>query len=136
MAAQARKVDHYLCRHRFHPHTQSMSPHLPVTADEIAAAAIGAAEAGAADHPPACPRPEADGRPVQTPEGLSCSFLPRIKQASRIAVVNVTTGGAPAHDGARSGSAPAAALKPGGRLAQHGLDELRSFSRCSAVSRI
>ncbi|MBV8474492.1 MAG: 3-keto-5-aminohexanoate cleavage protein, partial [Hyphomicrobiales bacterium] len=29
-------------------HTPSMSPHLPVTADEIAAAAIEAAEAGAA----------------------------------------------------------------------------------------
>jgi uncharacterized protein (DUF849 family) len=29
-------------------HTPSMSPYLPVTADEIAAAALGAAEAGAA----------------------------------------------------------------------------------------
>ena len=29
-------------------HTPSMSPHLPVTAGEIAEAAIGAAEAGAA----------------------------------------------------------------------------------------
>ena len=29
-------------------HTPSMSPHLPVTPDEIASAAIGAAEAGAA----------------------------------------------------------------------------------------
>ncbi len=29
-------------------HTPSMSPYLPVTADEIATAAIGAAEAGAA----------------------------------------------------------------------------------------
>lgn len=29
-------------------HTPSMSPHLPITAQEIAAAAIGAAEAGAA----------------------------------------------------------------------------------------
>ncbi|KAG1243318.1 hypothetical protein G6F65_022480 [Rhizopus arrhizus] len=29
-------------------HTPSMSPHLPVTADEIAEAAIGAAKAGAA----------------------------------------------------------------------------------------
>ena len=28
-------------------HTPSMSPHLPVTPDEIAEAAIGAAEAGA-----------------------------------------------------------------------------------------
>ena len=29
-------------------HTPSMSPHLPITADEIAVAAIGAYEAGAA----------------------------------------------------------------------------------------
>ena len=29
-------------------HTPSMSPHLPVTAEEIADAAVGAAEAGAA----------------------------------------------------------------------------------------
>ena len=36
-------------------HTPSMSPHLPVTADEIADAAVGAAEAGAAIRPEARP---------------------------------------------------------------------------------
>ena len=46
-------------------HTPSMSPHLPVTADEIAEAAIGAAAARAAIvHLHA--RNPADGRPDQT----------------------------------------------------------------------
>jgi len=74
-------------------HTPSMSPHLPVTADEIAAAAIGAAEAGAAIlHLHA--RDPADGRPSQDPD-LFRAFLPRIRQATD-AVVNITTGGSPA----------------------------------------
>ncbi len=48
-------------------HTPSMSPHLPVTAEEIADAAIGAAEAGAAIvHMHA--RDPQDGRPSQDPE--------------------------------------------------------------------
>jgi uncharacterized protein (DUF849 family) len=73
-------------------HTPSMSPHLPVTPDEIAEAAIGATEAGAAIvHLHA--RDPATGKPDQTPEAFA-RFLPRIKQASN-AVVNLTTGGAP-----------------------------------------
>lgn len=73
-------------------HTPSMSPYLPVTADEIAQAAIGAAEAGAAIvHLHA--RNEQDGRPDQTPAAFR-RFLPRIKEASNV-VVNITTGGAP-----------------------------------------
>jgi uncharacterized protein (DUF849 family) len=73
-------------------HTPSMSPHLPVTPDEIADAAIGAAEAGAAIvHLHA--RDPKTGKPDQTPEAFA-RFLPRIKQASK-AVVNLTTGGAP-----------------------------------------
>jgi uncharacterized protein (DUF849 family) len=69
-----------------------MSPHLPVTPDEIAEAAIGAAEAGAAIvHLHA--RDPATGKPDQTPEAFA-RFLPRIKQASK-AVINLTTGGAP-----------------------------------------
>ncbi len=57
-------------------HTPSMSPHLPVTADEIAEAAIAAAEAGASIiHLHA--RDEETGRPVQTPEAF-LKFLPRI----------------------------------------------------------
>jgi len=73
-------------------HTPSMSPHLPVTPDDIAAAAIGAAEAGAAIvHLHA--RDPQTGRPDQSPEAFG-RFLSRIKQASNV-VINLTTGGAP-----------------------------------------
>ena len=73
-------------------HTPSMSPHLPVTADEIAAHAIEAAEAGASIlHLHA--RNPTDGRPTQDPTAFA-AFLPRIKQATD-AVLNLTTGGSP-----------------------------------------
>ena len=72
-------------------HTPSMSPHLPVTAEEIAEAAIGAAEAGAAIvHLHA--RDPKDGRPDQSP-GRFKPFLEIIKQRANC-VVNITTGGA------------------------------------------
>ncbi len=45
--AQSRKVI-ITCAVTGAIHTPSMSPHLPVTPEEIAAAAVGAAEAGAA----------------------------------------------------------------------------------------
>jgi uncharacterized protein (DUF849 family) len=71
-------------------HTPSMSPHLPVTPSDIAAQAVGAAEAGAAIlHLHA--RDPKDGRPSPSPE-LFLEFLPRIKQATD-AIVNITTGG-------------------------------------------
>src|ERR1700760_4136491 len=73
-------------------HTPSMSPHLPITAEEIAEAAIGAAEAGAAIiHLHA--RNPIDGRPDQNPD-LFEPFLKVIKQRSN-AVINLTTGGHP-----------------------------------------
>ncbi|MGX9965333.1 3-keto-5-aminohexanoate cleavage protein [Roseomonas sp. F4] len=73
-------------------HTPSMSPHLPITAEQIADAAIGAAEAGAAIvHLHA--RDPVDGRPDQSPEAFA-PFLRVIKQRSDC-VVNITTGGAP-----------------------------------------
>ncbi len=73
-------------------HTPSMSPHLPITADEIAAAAIGAYEAGAAVvHLHA--RDPKDGRPDQRPEAFA-PFLSKIKNTCPV-VVNITTGGAP-----------------------------------------
>ena len=73
-------------------HTPSMSPYLPVTPEEIADAAIGAAQAGAAIvHLHA--RDPVTGKPDQTPQAFA-RFLPRIKQATN-AVVNLTTGGAP-----------------------------------------
>jgi uncharacterized protein (DUF849 family) len=71
-------------------HTPSMSPHLPVTADQITEHAVEAAEAGAAIlHLHA--RDPADGRPSADPAHFA-AFLPRIKQASD-AVLNLTTGG-------------------------------------------
>ena len=73
-------------------HTPSMSPHLPVTPEEIAAGAVGAAEAGAAIVHLHARDPET-GRPDQSPEAFA-RFLPRIKQQTN-AVVNLTTGGAP-----------------------------------------
>jgi uncharacterized protein (DUF849 family) len=73
-------------------HTPSMSPHLPVTAEEIATAALGAAEAGAAIvHLHA--RDPQTGKPDQSPDAFR-PFLQRIKQASDV-VVNLTSGGAP-----------------------------------------
>lgn len=73
-------------------HTPSMSPHLPVSAQEIAEAAIGAAEAGAAIvHLHA--RNPVDGRPDQSPEAFE-PFLRTIKARSNV-VVNLTTGGSP-----------------------------------------
>ena len=73
-------------------HTPSISKYLPVTPDEIAEAAIGAAEAGAAMVHLHARNPQT-GKPDQTPEAFA-PFLPRIKQATN-AVINLTTGGAP-----------------------------------------
>ena len=89
-------------------HTPSMSPSLPVTAKEIAEAAIGAAEAGAAIvHLHA--RNPADGRPDQTPEAFA-PFLREIKSRSNV-IVNLTTGGSP-FMGVAERVAPAAVWKP------------------------
>jgi len=71
-------------------HTPTMSPHLPITPAEIADAAIGAAEAGAAvihlhaRHP-------GNGRPDYRPETF-LEFLPKIKKGCD-AVINISTGG-------------------------------------------
>jgi len=71
-------------------HTPSMSPHLPVTADEIAEQAIEAAGTGAAILHLHARDPET-GRPSAAPEHFM-AFLPRIRQASD-AVINISTGG-------------------------------------------
>jgi uncharacterized protein (DUF849 family) len=73
-------------------HTPSMSPHLPKTPDESAAAAIEAAAAGASVVHLHARDPE-DGRPSQDP-ALFRRFLPRIAEACDV-VINITTGGAP-----------------------------------------
>ena len=90
-------------------HTPSMSPHLPVTAQQIADAAIGAAEAGAAVVHLHARNPQ-DGRPDQTPE----AFAP-VPQGDQAALER---GGEhhhrrrADHDGRRSASSPAATFKP------------------------
>ena len=73
-------------------HTPTMSPHLPITAEEIADAAIGASEAGAAIVHLHARKPE-NGLPDQSPEAFS-RFAKVIKQRSNV-VLNFTTGGAP-----------------------------------------
>ena len=73
-------------------HTPSMSPHLPVTPEEIADSAVAAAEAGAAILHLHARDPDT-GRPDQSPAAFG-RFLPRVKQRTN-AVINLTTGGAP-----------------------------------------
>jgi uncharacterized protein (DUF849 family) len=72
-------------------HVPSQTPYLPITPEQIAESAIGAANAGAAIlHLHA--RNPADGKPTPDPE-VFLRFLPQIKAATD-AVVNITTGGA------------------------------------------
>lgn len=71
-------------------HTPTMSPHLPITPNEIVDAAVGAAEAGASiihlhARDPETGKPSPDAR-------LFMDFLPRIKQQTD-AVMNISTGG-------------------------------------------
>ncbi len=73
-------------------HTPTMSPALPITPDEIAESALGAAAAGAAIVHLHARQPQ-DGRPTQDPVVFR-EFLPRIKAGSNV-VINLTTGGAP-----------------------------------------
>jgi uncharacterized protein (DUF849 family) len=71
-------------------HVPSASPHLPITAQQIADGAIGAARAGAAIvHLHA--RNPATGQPTPDPDAFA-QFLPRIASESDV-IVNITTGG-------------------------------------------
>jgi len=89
-------------------HTPSMSPHLPITAQEIADAAVGAVEAGAAIiHLHA--RDPVTGKPDQRPEAF-VPFLKDIKARSD-AVINLTTGGSP-YMTVQERMQPAKVLKP------------------------
>lgn len=89
-------------------HTPSMSPHLPVTAEQIATAAIEAAQAGAAIlHLHA--RDPKDGKPTQDPDYFR-PFLAAI-QSQTDAVINITTGGSP-HMTVQERMRPAMTFKP------------------------
>ncbi len=85
-----------------------MTPHLPITPDEIASEAIAAAEAGAAILHLHARDPET-GKPDQTPEAFA-RFLPRIKQGTN-AAINITTGGSP-YMTVKERVSPAAQFKP------------------------
>jgi uncharacterized protein (DUF849 family) len=89
-------------------HTPSMSPHLPVTPDEIVTQSLAAAEAGATILHLHARDPET-GKPTQDPDAFR-QFLPRIKQATG-AVINLTTGGSP-HMSVAERLRPAAELMP------------------------
>jgi len=89
-------------------HTPTMSPHLPITPDQIASEAIAAAEAGAAILHLHARDPET-GKPDQTPEAFA-RFLPRIKQSTN-AAINITTGGSP-YMKVEERVKPAATFKP------------------------
>ncbi|HEV8255479.1 MAG TPA: 3-keto-5-aminohexanoate cleavage protein [Casimicrobiaceae bacterium] len=90
MAAPQRKVI-ITCAVTGSIHTPSMSPYLPITPREIADAAVGAAEAGAAIvHLHA--RDPVDGHPTQDPKYFR-AFAAEIASRSDV-VINFTTGGA------------------------------------------
>jgi uncharacterized protein (DUF849 family) len=75
-------------------HVPSQTPHLPITPDQIAESAIGAAEAGAAIVHLHARNPK-DGSPEGDPEVFR-EFLTQIRDRSN-AVINITTGGNPTH---------------------------------------
>ena len=70
-------------------HVPSMTPHLPITPEQIADGAIGAAQAGAAIVHLHARDPES-GRPSHDP-AVFAEFLPHIQEASDV-VINITTG--------------------------------------------
>ena len=71
-------------------HTPTMSPHLPITPDEIAEQGLAAVEAGAAILHLHARDPET-GQPTADPD-VFMQFLPRIREQSD-AIINITTGG-------------------------------------------
>src|SRR4051794_5224909 len=71
-------------------HLPSLTPHLPITPEQIAAQAIGPAQAGAAILRLPARDPET-GRPTPAPD-VYARFLPDI-HAGTDAVINITTGG-------------------------------------------
>ena len=106
-----------------------MSPNLPVTPQQIADAALEAAEAGAAIvHLHA--RNPVDGRPDQSPEAFE-PFLRVIRQRSEV-VVNLTTGGSPFMQVAER-IKPGDTMAAGNCVTEYGLDEFRAVSDAEAI---
>ena len=112
---QGPQSHHHLRRHGLDPYAVDVAA--PADhGEEIADAAIGAAEAGAAVVHLHARNPK-DGRPDQSPEAFA-PFLKVIKQRSNC-VINITTGGAPTMTdrGARGARRD---LQAGGGEPQHG----------------
>ena len=110
-------------------HTPSMSPYLPITAQEIAEQAIAAAKAGAAVIHLHARDPET-GAPDQSP-ALYAEFLGRIKEECD-AILNITTGGGLGMP-MEARLAPALAFKP--EVASMNMGSL-NFNISGAASRI
>jgi uncharacterized protein (DUF849 family) len=109
-------------------HTPSMSPHLPITPDQIARASVEAVEAGASVlHLHA--RDPRDGKPSPDPT-LFMQFLPRIRESTD-AVLNITTGGG---HGMSIDDRLAAALKASPELASLNMGSM-NFGLYPALSR-
>jgi len=89
MASAARKVI-VTCAVTGGIHVPSQSDHLPLTPEEIASSAIGAAKAGATILHLHARNPE-DGSPNSDPD-IYARFLPAIHEQTD-AVINITTGG-------------------------------------------
>lgn len=90
-------------------HTPSMSPHLPITPEEIAEESIAAARAGAAIVHLHARNPE-NGRPTGEPEMFQ-RFLQRIRGETD-AVLNISTGGGGPGMAVPDRAKAARALKP------------------------
>ena len=122
MAAKKRKVI-ITCAVTGSIHTPTMSPHLPITPDEIADRRDRRGRGRRGDHPP--PRARSEGRPPDARSGR-VHGVPAADQAGTDAVINITTGGGHGHD--RCGATRRRpARQAGDVLAQHGVDELRAL---------
>jgi uncharacterized protein (DUF849 family) len=101
-------------------HTPTMSPYLPVTPTRSPErrSARPRRVRRSSTCTPATRRPAS---PDQTP---APSRVPAAHQAADQRVMNITTGGSP-YDARRGAAAAGGVLQARGRLAQHGLDELR-----------
>ena len=73
-------------------HTPTMTPYLPITAEQIINESLAAAKAGASILYLHARNPQT-GQPDQTPEAFA-AFLPHIKDHTD-AIINITTGGSP-----------------------------------------
>jgi uncharacterized protein (DUF849 family) len=90
-------------------HTPTMSPHLPVTPEEIAEQSIGAIEAGAAIVHLHARHPET-GKPTGDPDVFR-QFVGHIKEATD-AVINISTGGGGPNMSVEERAHAGRALKP------------------------